>query len=191
MTPELQHACSLHMSAFRRICDSVSTGFLTDRLTSKANLNETAMKVLLTMLVLLLATTLPGFPQTAGNADATRSKLLALENAWNQAEEHKDAKALETLLDPDLVYVNYAGSVMTKGEYIASIKAPGIKPEQIVNESMTAYLHGDSAVVSGVYRENGVKNGTPYERRERFTDTWVYEGGQWMCVASQSTVIAR
>ena len=80
---------------------------------------------------------------------------------------------------------------MTEVEYIASIKAPGLKPDQIVNESMTAYLHGDSAVVSGVYRENGVKNGTPYERRERFTDTWVYEGGRWMCVAGQSTLIAR
>ncbi|HVR23466.1 MAG TPA: nuclear transport factor 2 family protein [Candidatus Polarisedimenticolia bacterium] len=148
------------------------------------------MKALLTVLV-LLATTLPGFPQTAGVAEAERSKLLALENAWNQAEKHKDAKALETLLDPDLIYVTYDGSMMTKVQYIASIKAPSLTPDQIVNESMTAYMHGDSAVVSGVYRENGVKNGTPYMRRGRFTDTWVYEGGQWMCVAGQTTLIAR
>jgi len=148
------------------------------------------MKARLTVLV-LLAITLPGFPQTAGVAEAERSKLLALENAWNQAEKHKDAKALETLLDPELIYVTYDGSMMTKVEYIGSIKAPSLTPDQIVNESMTAYMHGDSAVVSGVYRENGVKNGRPYMRRGRFTDTLVYKGGRWTCVAGQTTLIAR
>jgi len=147
------------------------------------------MKILLTVLVLLL-TTRSVISQTAGGPNAEQSKILALENAWNQAEKHKDAKALETLLHPDLVYVDYDGSMMTKVEFIASVKAPALKPEQIVNESMTAHVFGDSAVVSGVYREKGVKNGKPYNRRGRFTDTWVYQGGPWMCVASQSTLIA-
>jgi ketosteroid isomerase-like protein len=147
------------------------------------------MKVLLTVLVLLV-TTRPLLPQAAGGVDAEQSKILALENAWNQAEKHKDGKALETLLHPDLVYVDYDGSMMTKVEFIASVKDPALKPEQIVNESMTAHVFGDSAVVSGIYREKGVKNGKPYNRRGRFTDTWVYQGGLWMCVASQSTMIA-
>jgi hypothetical protein len=43
-----------------------------------------------------------------------RSKILALENAWNQAEEHKDVKALEMLLHPNLVYIDYDRSMMTK-----------------------------------------------------------------------------
>ncbi len=134
------------------------------------------MKVLLTVLVLLVGAR-PLLPQAAGAVDAEQSKILALENAWNQAEKHKDAKALETLLHPDLVYVDYDGSMMTKVEFIASVKDPALEPEQIVNESMTAHVFGDSAVVSGVYREKGVKNGKPYNRRGRFTDTWVYQRG--------------
>jgi Domain of unknown function (DUF4440) len=151
-------------------------------------LKETAMKVVFTVLVLLVTT---GLPQTIKGADPEQSKILALGNAWNQAEKHKDSKALETLLHPDLVYVDYDGSMMTKVEFIASIKAPSLIPEQIVNESMTAHVYGDSAVVSGIYTEKGVKNRKPYMRRGRFTDTGVYQSGLWMCVASQSTLITH
>ena len=95
------------------------------------------------------------------------------------------------LLHPNLVYIDYDGSRMTKDEFIASVKAPALHPEQIVNESMTANVYGNSAVVTGVYREKGVKNGRPYQRRGRFTDTWVYQSGSWVCVASQSTLIGN
>jgi ketosteroid isomerase-like protein len=127
--------------------------------------------------------------QAAVQPDAEQTKILALENAWNQAEEHKDVKALDALLDSSLVYVDYDGSIMDKAEFIASIKAPTLHPEQIVNETMTAHVYGDNAVVTGVYREKGDKNGKPYSRRGRFTDTWVYLNRTWVCVASQSTLI--
>jgi ketosteroid isomerase-like protein len=129
--------------------------------------------------------------QTASDADSERTKILALENAWNQAEEHKDVKALDGLLASTLVYIDYDGTAMNKVQFIASVKAPSLHPEQIVNESMTAYVYGDSAVVTGVYREKGVNRGTPYLRRGRFTDTWVKQNGTWFCAASQSTLISH
>jgi len=132
-------------------------------------------------------------PAAAGQApaqlDPEQTKILALENAWNQAEEHKDIKALDRLLDASLVYVDYDGSIMDKAQFMASIKAPSLHPEQIVNESMTAHVYGDSAVVTGVYREKGEKSGKPYLRHGRFTDTWVFQRGTWTCVASQSTLM--
>lgn len=148
------------------------------------------MKFFLLALLLFLLTAISS-PQTAAPSDAEQSKILALENAWNQAEEHKDVHALETLLHPDLVYVDYDGSIMTKAQFIASVKAPALHPEQIVNESMTAHVFGDSAIVTGIYREKGVNNGKPYLHRGRFTDTWVYQNGVWSCVVSQSTLIAH
>ncbi len=128
-------------------------------------------------------------PQGAPQPDAEQTKILALENAWNQAEEHKDVKALDSLLDSTLVYVDYDGSMMDKAQFIASVKAPSLHPEQIVNESMTAHVYSDSAVVTGIYREKGERNGKPYQRRGRFTDTWVYRDRTWVCVSSQSTLI--
>ncbi|HEY6370344.1 MAG TPA: nuclear transport factor 2 family protein [Candidatus Sulfotelmatobacter sp.] len=142
------------------------------------------MSIVLSLFLLLWTV-----PQAAPHPDAEQTKILALENAWNQAEEYKDMKALDSLLDSTLVYVDYDGSMMDKEQFMKSIKAPSLHPEQIVNESMTAHVYGDSAVVTGLYREKGEKNGKPYLRRGRFTDTWVYHGGAWVCVASQSTLI--
>jgi ketosteroid isomerase-like protein len=148
------------------------------------------MQILLSI-VFLLAAMLPVDSQAQAKPDGEQTKILALENAWNQAEEHKDIKALEELLDPTLVYIDYDGSIMDKTQFIASIKAPQLNPEQIVNESMTAHVYGDSAVVTGVYREKGVNNGKPYLRHGRFTDTWVFQRGTWVCVASQSTLMTH
>ncbi|HLW83652.1 MAG TPA: nuclear transport factor 2 family protein [Candidatus Sulfotelmatobacter sp.] len=129
--------------------------------------------------------------QGGAQTDAEQTKILALENAWNQAEEHKDVKALESLLDSTVVYIDYDGSMMNKTQFISSVKEPQLHPEQIVNETMTAHVYGDSAVVTGIYHEKGVRNGKAYLHRGRFTDTWVYRGGVWVCVASQSTLISH
>jgi len=139
--------------------------------------------------ILLLSTAMATAAQTPVQPDAEQTKILALENAWNRAEETKDSKALETLLDSTLVYIDYDGTLMDKAQFIASVKQPALHPEQIVNESMTVHLYAGSAVVTGVYREKGVNHGKPYLRRGRFTDTWVYRDNAWVCVASQSTLI--
>jgi ketosteroid isomerase-like protein len=141
--------------------------------------------------MLLIASCLSAASQTTADAEAERTRILALENAWNLAEEHKDVNALDGLLASTMVYVDYDGSFMDKAQFMASIKAPSLHPEQIVNESMTAHVYGDSAIVTGVYREKGVAAGKPYLRRGRFTDTWVNQNGTWVCVASQSTLISH
>jgi len=132
----------------------------------------------------------PAAAQNAG-VSAEQSRILALENAWNQAEEHKDVAALNGLLADTLVYVDYDGSFMNKEQFMASVKAPSLHPEQIINQAMTAHVYGDSAVVTGIYREKGVAAGKPYLRHGRFTDTWVTVNGMWQCVASQSTLVSH
>ena len=141
--------------------------------------------------ILLFATCMLVVAREAPDTQGQRTRILALENAWNLAEEHKDTEALEGLLAPTLAYTDYDGTFMNKAQFMASVKAPSLHPEQIVNESMTAQVYGDSEVVTGVYREKGVNHGKTYLRRGRFTDTWVSENGTWRCVASQSTLISH
>ncbi len=143
------------------------------------------MKTLAVLLV-VVAFSAVGNAQTG---DGEPSKILALENAWNLAEQRKDVKALDELLGSGLVYIDYDGSIMTKAEFLASVQKPSLHPEQIVNESATVHVYGNMAIVTGIYREKGINRGKPYLRRGRFTDTWVYQNGLWQCVASQSTLI--
>lgn len=116
-------------------------------------------------------------------------RVLALENAWNEAESHKDGKALAALLAPTFVYTDADGAFEDKTQFLADIRS--VTSSQIVNESMKAESYGDAIVVTGIYREQGTENGKPYQRRGRFTDTWVLRDGQWLCAASQETLIAH
>ncbi len=91
------------------------------------------------------------------------------------------------LLDPDLIYVEYDGTLLRKTEYIANLLSPSLRPAKIVSESMKVHVYREFAVVNGVYQENGLKKGKPYSVRVRFTDTWLRRDQTWVCVASQST----
>jgi ketosteroid isomerase-like protein len=142
-------------------------------------------------IVLLLLTVVGTNAQTVEQTAPEEARILALENAWNQAVQQKDAQALKTLLAPDLTYVDYDGTLMNKAEYLASVESPSMHPVRIVNEGVTVRLYGAVAVVNGVCRESGVKKGKAYELRERFTDTWVRRSDSWICVSSESTLIPR
>jgi ketosteroid isomerase-like protein len=149
-------------------------------------------RLILVAVSLLIASWLAASAAAQGaEQSASQSKVIALENAWNQAEERKDARALDTILDSSLVYTDYDGSMMNKADFLASVKSPSRHPEQQVTESMNARVYGDAAVVTGVYRVRGTDNGKPYLRRGRFTDTWINRYGNWVCVASQFTLITK
>ena len=151
------------------------------------------MRISSLMLALMLIVPLMATSVAAQGVDQAekQSKVIAMENAWNLAEQHKDVKALAMLLDNSLVYVDYDGSMMTKGDFLALVKSSAYQPEQESNESMRAQLYGDAAVVTGIYRIKGTVKGKPYEHRGRFTDTWISRDGRWVCVASQYTLIAK
>jgi ketosteroid isomerase-like protein len=149
------------------------------------------MRNLIAAALLLLAGSLYLVAQDSTRMSDQEGRILALETAWNRAEQTKDVAALDQLLAPSLVYVDYDGSMQSKEQFLASAKSEGLQPEQIVNDQMVAHVYGDCAVVNGIYREKGIFKGKPYLRRGRFTDTWVRTSGTWQCVASQSTLIAH
>jgi hypothetical protein len=120
---------------------------------------------------------------------ATRTRILALEHAWNQAEAFKDLKALDALFDNDLVYVDFDGTLMTKASFLAHVKSAHL--EQVVTESMTVQIFNTTAIVSGAYRSNEFANGKRLQRRGRFIDTWVYKDSTWLCIAAEATPILQ
>lgn len=120
---------------------------------------------------------------------AVQSKIVALEKAWNQAYKAGDAKALDVLLDNSVVLVNDDGSVQTKAEFLASVRASTSQEQQVAPESMTVHVFGNTAIAAGVMRVKGVENGKAYSRREQFVDTWVNKNGRWVCIATDATPV--
>src|SRR5262249_16662260 len=117
-------------------------------------------------------------------------RIIALESAWDQAEQNKDATALANLLAENIVYVDYDGSISTKQQLLAEVKSPDVVGEQINNEGVTVRMQGNNVAVStGIYRDKGMEKGKPFSRRGRFTNVWLNQNGKWECIASQSTLI--
>src|SRR5271165_6453951 len=90
-------------------------------------------------LVLLSVTSFPA--QRIPDTSADEARVLSLESAWNQAEQQKDARALDLLLADTLSYVDYDGSLMGKSQFLASAKDSSLKPAQIANESSTVHVY--------------------------------------------------
>jgi len=140
--------------------------------------------------VILASMLVVSFAQMSSH-DSDKARVLSLENAWNEAEKHKDGKALDGLLASSFAYTDSEGLFMNKAQFLASITASNYSPDQIVNDAMRVDSYDHAVVVTGIYREEGSEKGKHYVRRGRFTDTWVQENGAWLCAASQETLLAH
>jgi len=139
--------------------------------------------------VLFVALCLNPCPGAAQTTDET-THVLALDNSWNRALETNDTKALDLLLADSFVSIDIDGSMQSKREFLASLKAPGYQaPALAVTEQSKAEVYGDAAIVYGVFRTRNVEKGKPITRRERFLDTWVNVSHTWKCVASVAVLI--
>jgi ketosteroid isomerase-like protein len=144
-------------------------------------------KIFLSVAILLFSASLAAAQQSTSSDEGAR--VLALESAWNHALEAKDTQALAKLLANTFLSVDIDGSVQSKSEFLASIKAPDYLPSQAATEQSSVQVYGDSAVVVGVFRIKGTEKGKAYSHRERFVDTWIKLNGAWECVATTSTLI--
>lgn len=116
-----------------------------------------------------------------------RTKILALENVWNNAEKAGDVGALSLILDGTLVYVDEDGSELTKTQFLEHVKEAGPQVQALATDGISVHVYGGIALVAGTYRVSGVAKGKTYRRVGRFLDTWVLQNGTWVCVAAQAT----
>lgn len=129
---------------------------------------------------------IPAFVAAQDDSEA-RAKVLALEKAWNQAYKLGDTKALGSILDDNIVLVEDDGSLKTKAQFLATVKAATSNEEQVLPESLSVHVFGKTAIAVGVI---GVKAKSGI-RRERFIDTWINKNGSWVCIATDATPITH
>src|ERR1051325_2017915 len=124
-------------------------------------------------------------------ATADETKILALENAWNLAQLHRDSKALDSLVADTFIYTDIDGTVMDKAQFLADNKDPNYKASFVANEGEKVFSYNTTAVVIGTYHTKGTYKGKAFEHHGRFTDTWIFQSGVWRCVASHTTLLNK
>jgi ketosteroid isomerase-like protein len=141
-----------------------------------------------TLLLVLIAMALP---QGVSKAQGDETKIIALENLWNHIQLNHDAEAMGKLVDEDFVLTDYDGTVMNKTQFLASIRDKSYQLTVEASEDMKLHRHGNTVVVTGATHEKGTFKGKPYQHQGRFTDTWIKKDSQWVCIASQLSLISK
>lgn len=129
--------------------------------------------------------------QQPSSSDGSADRIIGLENIWNQAQISHDATAMGSMLHPDFVFTDYDGTVMSKPQFLASIRDSSVTLSLEVSDDMKLHRFGDTVVVTGATHEKGKQKGKPFEHYGRFTDTWIRHNGEWICVASQLGLLQK
>jgi ketosteroid isomerase-like protein len=127
----------------------------------------------------------------AGHALNDAAVLLYMENDWNEASRKKDIAWFERNFTDDATEVaSRTAALQTKAEAIASMKTDKTVLESLELSEPSVRVDGNLAVVTGVNRVRGRDDqGKPFDRRVRFTDTFIKRDGRWQVWASQGTII--
>ena len=116
--------------------------------------------------------------------------LYRLEDDFARAVVRRDAKALDKLVAPRWVYSDESG-VMDRAAGIKAFTSGTDTVTSASNETMKAIVYPNSAIVIGVLRLKGRGPQGPFDRKYRFTDTWVLLDGRWQCVAAQDYLMPK
>lgn len=115
-------------------------------------------------------------------------KILALEKKWTESYKHRDISLLSSLLAEDFIITIEDGSTYGKAGYISHSADSSVRVDGAELSDLKVRLHGDTAVVTGAYHENGESKGKHYEYHDRLTDVWMKRAGKWQVIASHYSV---
>jgi ketosteroid isomerase-like protein len=123
----------------------------------------------------------------SGKKMSVEAALKDNENRWEAAIAKHDVVRVGSMVADDFVGVYFDGKVMSRSSVMAESKKDRDTYKSAVNERLAVHTYGQNvAVVVGTAHEKGTgKDGKPFDRKFRFTDTWVERSGRWQCVASQ------
>ena len=143
-------------------------------------------KILLSAVTMFLLTmpSLRAAAQEQSDADQVRALDFKLTEAYKQ----RQVDLLASMLDEDFVITFEDGSVYGKTGYISFSATSTIKVDVAEMSEVKVRVHGNTAILTGVYHEKGKDKGGPYDYRDRFTDVWMKSGGKWHLIASHYAI---
>ncbi|WP_426700997.1 DUF4440 domain-containing protein [Rhodanobacter sp. Col0626] len=135
---------------------------------------------------LILVTTLAA--ACGAHATETDTATIArLSQAFSDASAHGDAKALDQLLDANVVFMGEDGTVSSKHDIVAGAAPPPTGSHNtLVQSDFHVVLHGDTAVTSFTDHATFVTYGHTAHDSFRSTEVWLREHGGWKMVSSQT-----
>jgi ketosteroid isomerase-like protein len=114
--------------------------------------------------------------------------LLRLEDNWATALVRRDGATFQRLLADGFVYTE-DDRTMSREAVLHDVVAGPDTAEAAANEDLDVHCFGATAAVTGWLVVRGRGTAGRFERRYRFTDTWVRQHGRWHVVAAHDYLV--
>lgn len=113
----------------------------------------------------------------------TEQQLTAVQQAWVNAEIHRDAAALRRILSSKFIFTFGVGAPESRDGFIHAVLTARTDMKSQTLSETTMVTDSDTAVVAGLDTVRGLVHGKPYKAVYRYMVTYVRRNGRWIALA--------
>lgn len=144
-------------------------------------------RLIIAALCLAAVVVVPARAQESSEAATVRALELKMLDCYKL----RQVEVFASVLDEDFVITFEDGSTYSKTGYLSYSASSSTHVEIAEITEMKVRMHGETAVVTGVYHEKGIDAQKTYDYRDRFTDIWMKKAGKWRLVAAHYSVPSK
>src|SRR5262245_25827526 len=139
---------------------------------------------------LLIAATALCAGSALASPEEDRAAVAAIDTRYQEAVKRNDAATMGQILHENFVLVLGNGTVFKRADLLGESSAGKIVYERQDEEpgTQTVRVWGDTAVVTAKLWPKGTREGTAFERRLWFSDTYVRTPQGWRYVFGQASL---
>jgi len=122
--------------------------------------------------------------------DEDRAAVAALDTQYQDAVKRNDAETMGRILAEDFVLVLGDGRTFTRGDLLETARSGQIVYQHQDEDAgtQTVRVWGDTAVVTARLWLKGVNDGTTFDRRLWFSDTYIRTPSGWRYAFGQASL---
>jgi len=151
--------------------------------------SQTALLALCLIGAPALAEAVPSEPTSAAPRGADEERIMQLERDRQDAFVRGDIDRLDRDTADDYTTINGSGKLSTKPRMMENLRQAKTKVLSVKLSDLKARIYGDTAILTGDYRDVYVREGVQRETHALFTRVFVKNKGDWQAVAYQQTPV--
>ena len=110
-------------------------------------------------------------------------QLNVVQQAWMNAEIHRDAAALRRILSPRFIFTFGVGAPESREGFIHAVLTARTNMKSQTLTETTTVIDRDTAIIAGLDTVRGLVHGKPYKAVYRYMATYVRRNGRWIALA--------
>ena len=126
---------------------------------------------------------------SASDELSAEAEVKRLERERQDAFVRGDIDALERATADDYTTINGSGKMSSKPQMMQNLRQRKTTVLSVKLDDLKARIYGNTAVLTGDYRDVLVREGVQHETHALFTRVFVKNHGHWQAVAYQQTLV--